>query len=58
MTVTDLGQDHRHLSNDERFFSREHHICVDTRPSLKAESITELMCCKEWIRAGFLSRID
>lgn len=39
----------------ERIFSHARHICVDTRSSLKAESITELMCCKEWIRAGFLS---
>lgn len=38
----------------ERLFSKARHICADTRSSLKARSITELMCCKEWIRAGLL----
>ncbi|EMD31762.1 hypothetical protein CERSUDRAFT_59534, partial [Gelatoporia subvermispora B] len=38
----------------ERLFSSSRHTCADTRCSLKAETITELMCVKEWIREGLL----
>lgn len=38
----------------ERLFSKARHICADARSSMKAQSITQLMCCKEWIRAGLL----
>ncbi|OCH89148.1 hypothetical protein OBBRIDRAFT_733044 [Obba rivulosa] len=38
----------------ERLFSSSRHVCADTRCSLKAETITELMLVKEWIRQGLL----
>ncbi|EMD35092.1 hypothetical protein CERSUDRAFT_54364 [Gelatoporia subvermispora B] len=41
----------------ERLFSSSRHTCADTRCSLKAETITELMCVKEWIREGLLEML-
>lgn len=36
----------------ERLFSASRHLCVDSRSSLKAETITEAMCAKRWLRDG------
>lgn len=33
----------------ERLFSGSRHVCVDTRESLKAETITKLLCTKRWL---------
>jgi len=38
----------------ERLFSSSRHLCSDLRSSLHAESISEAMCAKMWIRAGLL----
>ncbi|EMD31269.1 hypothetical protein CERSUDRAFT_60338, partial [Gelatoporia subvermispora B] len=38
----------------ERLFSGSRHACADTRCSMKAATITELMCAREWIREGLL----
>jgi len=36
----------------ERTFSKSRHICSDLRSSMKAETITEALLCKTWIRSG------
>ena len=36
----------------ERLFSASRHLCVDTRSAFKAETISEAMCAKEWLRNG------
>ncbi|KZT64306.1 hypothetical protein DAEQUDRAFT_678804, partial [Daedalea quercina L-15889] len=41
----------------ERLFSASRHLCVDTRSSLKAETICEAMCTKIWICSG-LFKVD
>ena len=38
----------------EHLFSSFQHMYADTCCSLKVETITELMCIKEWIREGLL----
>ena len=38
----------------ERVFSKSRHICSDLRCSLKAETITQALLAKVWIRAGLL----
>ena len=38
----------------ERLFSKARHLCTDVRSSLKAETITEAMCARCWIRDGLL----
>jgi hypothetical protein len=41
----------------ERLFSTSRHLCTDVRNSLKAETITQSMCAKHWIRQGLLGKI-
>lgn len=41
----------------ERLFSISHHLCTDVWNSLKAETITQSMCAKHWIRQGLLGKI-
>ena len=36
----------------ERTFSKLRHICMDLRMSLKAETVTEALLSKVWIRSG------
>jgi len=36
----------------ERVFSKSRHICSDIRSSLKAETISEALLTKVWIRSG------
>ncbi|KJA13696.1 hypothetical protein HYPSUDRAFT_92664 [Hypholoma sublateritium FD-334 SS-4] len=36
----------------ERTFSKSRHICSDLRASLKAETVTEALLSKVWIRSG------
>ncbi|TFY56694.1 hypothetical protein EVJ58_g7479 [Rhodofomes roseus] len=36
----------------ECLFSASRHLCVDTRSSLKAETISEAMCSKQWLKDG------
>jgi hypothetical protein len=36
----------------ERTFSKSRHICSDLRSSLKAETISEALLSKVWIREG------
>jgi hypothetical protein len=36
----------------ERTFSKSRHICSDLRSSLKAETISEALLTKVWIRCG------
>jgi hypothetical protein len=36
----------------ERTFSKSRHICSDLRSSLKAQTITEALLSKVWIRSG------
>src|ERR1700733_395610 len=38
----------------ERVFSKSCHICTDLRSSLKAETISEALLSKVWIREGLL----
>lgn len=38
----------------ERVFSSARHVCTDAHSSLKAKTISTIMCCKEWIREGLL----
>ena len=36
----------------ERTFSKSRHICSDLRSSLKAETITQALLSKVWIKSG------
>ena len=36
----------------ERLFSKSRHLCTDLRGSLKAETVTEAMCARQWLRDG------
>ncbi|KDQ12045.1 hypothetical protein BOTBODRAFT_113614, partial [Botryobasidium botryosum FD-172 SS1] len=38
----------------ERLFSHSSHLCVTMRSSLQAETITETMHTREWIKEGLL----
>ena len=40
------------------FFLAGYHIqvCTDVRNSLKAKTVVEMMCCKQWIREGVSKR--
>lgn len=38
----------------ERLFSRSRHLCTDQRSSLKAATLTQAMCTKEWLREGLM----
>jgi hypothetical protein len=38
----------------ERVFSKSRHICSDLRSSLKADTVTEALLAKVWIRSGLL----
>ncbi|GJF00443.1 hypothetical protein PsYK624_167310 [Phanerochaete sordida] len=38
----------------ERLFSAGRHLCTDLRSSFRAQTVTEAMCVKQWIRAGLL----
>jgi hypothetical protein len=38
----------------ERVFSKSRHICTDLRSSLKAETISEALLSKVWIKSGLL----
>ncbi|TFY51128.1 hypothetical protein EVJ58_g10725 [Rhodofomes roseus] len=42
----------------ERLFSASRHLCADTRSSLKAETITEAMCAKRWLKDGLFNFIN
>ncbi|EIW87284.1 hypothetical protein CONPUDRAFT_45943, partial [Coniophora puteana RWD-64-598 SS2] len=33
----------------ERLFSNSRHLCRDTRSSMQASTITEVMCTKKWL---------
>ncbi|EIW73948.1 hypothetical protein CONPUDRAFT_68149, partial [Coniophora puteana RWD-64-598 SS2] len=33
----------------ERLFSGSRHVCRDSRSSLKASTITKVMCTKKWL---------
>ncbi|EIW75322.1 hypothetical protein CONPUDRAFT_66111, partial [Coniophora puteana RWD-64-598 SS2] len=33
----------------ERLFSSSHHLCRDSRSSMAASTITEVMCAKKWL---------
>ena len=39
----------------EHLFSGLRHLCTDLRGSLKAETVTEAMCAKQWLRDGLFS---
>ncbi|EKM50366.1 uncharacterized protein PHACADRAFT_263627 [Phanerochaete carnosa HHB-10118-sp] len=41
----------------ERLFSASRHLCTDLRSSFRAQTVTEAMCVKQWIRAGLLEVI-
>jgi hypothetical protein len=38
----------------ERLFSKSRHLCTDQRSSLKAATLTQAMCTKEWLREGLM----
>ena len=38
----------------KRVFSKSRHICSDLRSSLKADTVTEALLKKVWIRSGLL----
>jgi hypothetical protein len=38
----------------ERLFSRSRHLCHEVRSSMKAETITQSMLTKMWIKEGYL----
>ena len=38
----------------ERLFSKSRHLCTDQRSTLKAKTLTEAMCTKEWLREGLM----
>ena len=38
----------------ERMFSRSRHLCKDTRAPLRAKTITEVMCMREWLQTGVM----
>jgi hypothetical protein len=35
----------------EHLFSKSQHLCADQRSSLKAATLTQAMCTKEWVAA-------
>jgi hypothetical protein len=39
----------------EGVFSKSRHICTDLRSSLKAETVTQALLSKVWIRSGLLN---
>ncbi|KZT04759.1 uncharacterized protein LAESUDRAFT_657203 [Laetiporus sulphureus 93-53] len=39
----------------EHLFSASRHVCADARSSLKASTITEATCVKQWIHQGLFT---
>jgi hypothetical protein len=44
-------------TNVERLFSSSKHICRATRSALKAETISQAMSVKHWLRSGLIVKI-
>jgi hypothetical protein len=44
----------RTMASVERLFSKSRHLCTDQRSSLKAATLTQAMCTKEWLREGLM----
>jgi hypothetical protein len=38
----------------ERLFSKSRHLCADQCSSLKAATLTQAMCTKEWLQEGLM----
>ena len=38
----------------KHLFSRSQHLCTDQRSSLKAATLTQAMCTKEWLQEGLM----
>lgn len=54
--ISQIARDHLAIPGTsvsvERLFSKSRHVCYDLRSSLLANTITETMLCKLWIRDG------
>ena len=56
---------HMHMAHDfltipgamvsvDQLFSRSQHLCTDQQLSLKATTLTQAMCMKEWLQEGLM----